>query len=199
MKKTKAILAVIALLVILAAVGGSIAYFTDKAEGDNVFTMGKVSISLAEPNWDPAADHQFMADKTYEKDPTVTNIGKTDAYVRLHVVVSDYSAFRKANPGFSCWSMFGGVGSKWKLIGSPVRDTSTDTVEFVCVYTEVLPASEKTQPAFWTVTIPDFVDSNLIKNIGASFEVTVFADAIQADGFEDYEEAFKAFDEQNNG
>ena len=38
------------------AIGGISAYFTDGDTATNTFTVGKVSIDLQEPNWNPPKD-----------------------------------------------------------------------------------------------------------------------------------------------
>ena len=97
MNKKKTIIAAIVLLLVLL-VGGAIAYFTDKEEVKNTFTVGKVDITLTEPIWDGATDannndipdyaENMMPDTEIDKDPTVTVAADSaDAYVFVRVVV----------------------------------------------------------------------------------------------------------------
>ena len=52
MKKKILTLGLVAALSATAAIGGTLAYFTDTAEKvDNVFTVGNVKIQIAEENW----------------------------------------------------------------------------------------------------------------------------------------------------
>ena len=87
MNKKKTIIAAIVLLLVLL-VGGAIAYFTDKEEVTNVFTVGKVDITLTEPAWNATAAENLMPGATVAKDPTVTVAADSaDAYVFVKVQV----------------------------------------------------------------------------------------------------------------
>ena len=56
MKKKIVTLCVVICLLAVAAIGGTLAYFTDNETATNVFTMGKVDIELTETEWvDPDA------------------------------------------------------------------------------------------------------------------------------------------------
>ena len=76
-------------LAAVAVIGGTLAYFTDKDEAENVFTVGNVNIDLTEPNWD--AEGSKDADTVYpgeplKKDPTVTVDEKSNpCFVRISV------------------------------------------------------------------------------------------------------------------
>ena len=54
--------------------------------------------------------------------------------------------------------------------------------------------NNETKMLFSRVQFPDFVDQELIAAMGDSFEITLNADAIQADGFDNYTDAFYAFE-----
>lgn len=75
-KKLFAIFLCIAMLAI-AVVGGSLAYFTDTQAKTNTFTMGKVGITLTEPEWDKLEKNKdgvmkVYPGQSYDKDPTIT-------------------------------------------------------------------------------------------------------------------------------
>ena len=193
--KRKSVLAVLALLLILTVVNGSVAYFTSRDKVDNVFTVGSVKIRLEEPNWDPTAEHIVVPGVAYAKDPTVVNTGENDAYVRLHCVVSDYAALTGAAPAnYDPATMFGSLGDKWTLQGSP--RVAGDSITYTFCYTEALPAGQRSQPLFETVTMPDFLNTTSIAALGGELTVTLRADAIQSQSFTDWREAFQAFDRQ---
>ena len=89
-KKLVSVFLVVALVAIAAV--GTLAYFTDKEEASNVFTMGNVDITLTEPAWSgtDASTGEQDAPEVYPgealaKDPTVTNIGKNPCFVRVKV------------------------------------------------------------------------------------------------------------------
>ena len=196
MKRWKSLLAVAAIAGILVGARSSIAYFTAKDQTDNVFTVGTVDITLDEPAWDETADHSISPGAVYDKDPTVHNTGDTDAYVRIRVLVTDYAAFRAADPAYDPAAMFTGLDEAWERTGEAKVDTEADTVEYTYTLKEFLPAGADSQPLFKSVTMPPFADTDFTSAAGGSFDVTICADAIQADGFADHTEAFAAFNEQ---
>lgn len=110
-KKTILVAAIAVMLVAALVVGGTLAYFTDMKSADNVFTTGGVKIQLNEQQRDGKGGLEtFQQDKVLypivgsaqgEKDeygmPTaknyvdkmvsVTNTGKSDAYVRAYFAI----------------------------------------------------------------------------------------------------------------
>lgn len=99
-KSNKVIAVVLSLALLLTAVGGTIAWLTDKDKAENVFSVGSVDIQLKETN---AINDTFVATKndgknyfnnvmpgdTITKTPVITNVGKNDAYVRVIVEVEN--------------------------------------------------------------------------------------------------------------
>lgn len=89
--KKAGIIAVSLLTAALLAVGGTIAYFTARAEVKNVVTMGNVKISLTEPLFEGEGPDNsiglIVPGDTITKDPTITNTGKNDCYVRARIKV----------------------------------------------------------------------------------------------------------------
>lgn len=77
-------------LAAVAVIGGTLAYFTDKDEAENVFTVGNVNIDLTEPNWD--AEGSKDADTVYPGEP----LKKTPLLLltRRATLVSSASALR---------------------------------------------------------------------------------------------------------
>ena len=96
-KKTILVAAIAVMLVAALVVGGTLAYFTDTKTADNTFTMGNVAITLDETNADPNAPtgsgrvtenaYTVYPGLTVDKDPTVTNVGANDAWIRAKIVV----------------------------------------------------------------------------------------------------------------
>ena len=70
-KKILSITLVVALVAIAAM--GTIAYFTDKEEVNNVMQFGKVDITLTEPAWNPDPDNKpvLYPGISFDKDPTI--------------------------------------------------------------------------------------------------------------------------------
>lgn len=91
----KALAALLAFVMVLfSLVSGTLAYFTDVTEEkENVFTIGKVDISLDEPHWDPDnhGAHIIMPSKKIDKDPTITVDSKSqDCWAFLKVDMNKY-------------------------------------------------------------------------------------------------------------
>ncbi len=90
--KKAGIIALSLLTAALLAVGGTIAYFTARAEVENVVTMGNVKISLTEPSFAGGTTGgtigPIVPNSVIVKDPTITNIGKNDCYVRAKIKVT---------------------------------------------------------------------------------------------------------------
>ena len=80
-KKIVAMCATVAIAAL--AVGGTLAYFTDKDSATNVFTTGNVDIVLNE-TFD-ADDAKLMPGIDIEKKVAVANKGSEKAYVRVHI------------------------------------------------------------------------------------------------------------------
>ena len=194
-------LSVVAALV----VGGTLAYFTDTKTADNTFTMGNVAITLDEKNANPDAPTGSgrVTENTYnvypglivDKDPTVTNVGSNDAWIRAKIVVkanmeqlNQLGLIEAANDatGEKLAKIFK-LGAGWSYTGNVIMGED-GTFTFVMKYADKLAPNAAT-PVFTQVTIPGetVVDS-------FNFNTNVVAEAIQADGFNTWDAAFAAFD-----
>lgn len=85
MKKKIMALCLVLALSATALIGGTLAYFTDTAEAENVFTVGNVDIELTEPNWNAEEAVTVYPGESLDKDPTVENIGNNPCFVRVSV------------------------------------------------------------------------------------------------------------------
>lgn len=201
-KKIVTVCLVVALLAV-CAIGGSLAYFTDTDNATNTFTVGNVDIQLTEPSWNPAVSHIADPGVAVAKDPVVTNVGANDAWIRVNVTISDATAFSTAmnKHGLNdLGEIFGNHDeSKWTLAskGNIVNDTLTYSYYY---YRPLLAKDgdnvDATEALFDSVTIPAEFTSADMEAIGSDFTITVKADAIQANGFTNVADAFKAFDAQ---
>ena len=214
-KKTILVAAIAVMLVAALVVGGTLAYFTDTKTADNVFTMGNVKIKLDETNVnDPQGDR--VTENTYNvypgavviKDPIVHNTGKNAAYIRATVNVSDwmnlvsayYPDFKEEFPrdGYKAALnlLVGELGEGWSVVGVEAGDTfkiGQFDAKFILKYEGELAAGDSTTAMFQAVTIPAGIDN---ANAGSLSSVKVIAQAIQADGFDTWDDAFAAFDGQ---
>lgn len=195
-KKRIAVFALVAALIALLVGGMTMAYFTDQEDATNTFTVGNVDIQLTEPDW--VAPETTTPGVAYDKNPTVTNIGKNDAWIRVNVTLSDWDAFSKAAATHNVTDLttvFGGFDdSKWTLAGTPKVDTAKDTITYSYYYNAILEKGENTGALFTTVTVPASFTSEEMAALGDDFTINVTADAIQKEGFTTPAAAFAAFD-----
>ena len=204
-------------LVALAAIGATFAYLTDTKTVDNTFTMGNVKITLDETNVnDPEGarvtsnEYNVYPGAVVTKDPIVHNTGKNAAYIRATVNVSNwmnlcaayYPDFKETfpNDGYKAALnlLVGELGEGWSVVGVEAGDTFTIgqfDAKFILKYDGApdgaLAAGADTTAMFQTVTIPTGIDN---ANTESFSGVKVVAQAIQADGFETWEDAFAAYD-----
>ena len=213
MKKKILALSMCIALAAIAIVGASLAYFTDTKTATNTFTMGNVQIKLDETNVnDPEGDrvtsnvYNVYPGAVVTKDPIVHNIGKNGAYIRATVNVSNwmnlvgayYPDFKETfpNDGYKAALnlLVGELGEGWSVVGVEAGDVFTIgqfDAKFILKYDGVLASGADTTAMFQTVAIPAGIDN---ANADSFDEVKVVAQAIQADGFDTWEEAFAAFD-----
>lgn len=200
-------------LVALAAIGATFAYLTDSKTVNNTFTMGNVVIKLDEtdiknPTGDRVTSNEYNVypGAVVTKDPIVHNTGKNAAYIRATVNVSNWMNLCAAyypdfgisypNAGYeqSLLRLVGDLGEGWSIVGVTTGDTFTIgqfDAKFILKYEGALAAGDNTTAMFQTVTIPAGIDN---VNTEGFNEVKVVAQAIQADGFENWEDAFAAYD-----
>lgn len=141
------------------------------------------------------------------KNPYVKNTGTNDAYVRVRVLVP-VSLFAVIDGGPSYWvstamnegqvtseavKAYNAAGYKATNV-KQVERNDIKYYEFDFTYTKALKGGELT---FWNVWSNIAIDKNAtaedLANV-QSFDVIIEADAIQAEGFKNYTEAFAAFD-----
>ena len=200
-------------LVALAAIGATFAYLTDTKTVDNTFTMGNVKIKLDETNVnDPTGarvtsnEYNVYPGAVVTKDPIVHNTGKNAAYIRATVNVSNWMNLCAAYyPDFKYTFgqegykaalnlLVGELGEGWSVVGVEAGDTFTIgqfDAKFILKYDGKLASGADTTAMFQTVTIPAGIDN---ANTESFSGVKVVAQAIQADGFETWEDAFAAYD-----
>ena len=163
--KKKIILSGLLGVVLCIGLATTLAYFTDNKTQENTITMGKVEITLNEPEFSKNEDNHFqgaMPNEEIVKDPTITvNADSSDAYIRLHVSyeglnaqqITEFEAGIQLNAG-------------WKLVGEYIY------------FNEVVKANE-VQEVFHTIVMPNW--GNEVKNL--NFKMNVKAEAVQADYF----------------
>lgn len=221
--KKIALMATSMALVAALAVGGTLAYLTSTDTVTNTFTVGNVSIKLdeAKVGTDGKAltgesaervkenSYKLMPGHTYDKDPTVTVLkGSESSYVRMLVTVTFGKELTEAQLATKLDGIFTGYDSKWVRNGDPKAETKTNgdsekytvvTYEYrynttvAGVNTRNESADNKLPALFTGITIPSDWDGQKLADIGG-FTISIEAQAIQADGFNDAAAAWTAFE-----
>ena len=216
MKKTIAIVALV-VLVAVASVLGTLAYLTDTKTVENTFTMGDVKIKWDEPDVKNPEGERVTSNTytdmapgiVYTKDPVVTNVGPSDAWVRMIVTVENgmnwlglYNENVWTAPQETAFNALinNTLSEEWELTAiAYVPNSERGTTDFVATlkYKTPLATSSATSAAFKEVTIPAKATAKDITtriSQNGTFHIDVKAEAMQANGFETWEEAFAAFD-----
>lgn len=208
-------------LVALAAIGATFAYLTDSKTVNNTFTMGNVAIKLDESKVDQngnAVEGDRVTSNTYNvypgavvtKDPIVHNTGKNGAYVRAVVTIEDgmnwlglYNENVWTAPQEAAFNAMinNTLGDGWELvdIAYDMSGPNHPTSDFVATlkYTNVLEAGKDTTAMFSQIAFPTKLTGNDVTSRidqNGEFGINVVAQAIQADGFENWVDAFAAYD-----
>lgn len=220
MKRRTFTLAVV--ICLLAIVGfGSLAYFQASKNVTNFFAVAGIN-SPTDPTEtiDPDKLFSIKLDETdvrdanvrteegniYEnilpgtrlvKDPTVTNTGKYDAWVRVKVEVSDYTAWATActKHGINDLSAIfdGHVAADWaRGEADEGYDAATDTYTFVYYFNDPV-APNGTATLFEAVVIPAAFDLEDMVSL-STFQIRITGEAIQVANTKDNaKEAFRTF------
>lgn len=171
MKKKITAIALVVCLVAVAVVGGSLAYFTDKADATNTFTVGNVDITLTEPNWDASGSTdapEVYPGEALAKDPTVKNVGANPCFVRVKVTGLDCLA-PASNITYRTDYVDNKLGQHWAF----------NAADGYFYYDQVLAVNETTDALFDQIVIPTDLTNG---NADTKFNVVVSAEAVQAQG-----------------
>lgn len=202
LKKIIAWTLVVALTATLA-IGGTLAYLTDRDSEANVFTVGDVNIDLNEEFNQGSA---LIPGVNIEKKPTITNVGPNRAWVWATVAVP-------AN--LADVIDFSGEGAGWKAWTKAPNTTEIDSMDYALytiLYSAPLDVGDVTDVLFTNVALNQNVD---IDPNGDWYTVTdgdahplnwnnsngdpiiyVSAYAIQTEGFTDVNAAYAAYQRQ---
>lgn len=206
MKKKILTLCMVVALVATAAIGGTLAYFTDEDAKTNTFTMGDVNIHIdewmqdAEKNWVTYTDKQKLAPIAQAKAPfnklvETVNDGSEDAYIRTFITcpAEDYN---ELGYGFNSGATAKDLPrpnvdgdytmhylNKWTDLGKTTVD-GKEVYIFMCEHYEAIPAGDSIL-SMTKVWVYDHVNND---GIGSEIQVKVFSEGIQAENLT-YEEA----------
>jgi predicted ribosomally synthesized peptide with SipW-like signal peptide len=213
MKKKLLAVSIVVVLLVVAAVGSTLAYFTDKTDAaENTFTVGKVKISLDEAKVDESGatildadgnttrvkgnEYKLVPSRSYDKDPTVHVLeGSEKCFIRAYITIDNATNFTNAiagtdKPGVKLLKTFGTLGEGWTAF-EPEEDKIVDdklTIEFR--YATALEAGESTSSIISGFKVPETIKNG---DLTEQFNIEVYAEAIQAENLT-YETAFSALD-----
>lgn len=160
-KKTVFLAAIAVMLAAIAAVGASLAYFTDQKTAQNTFTIGNVKIELTEPGWTDGA--KLLPGVPAAKDPTVTNTGLAPCLVRVNVQWPQDAALSYRTDGET-----GALGDNW-----------LDGEDGYFYYAQPLAAGAETDTLFDEIVLSADTENG---DGVTEYAVTVTAYAVQAQG-----------------
>ena len=161
--------------------------------------------------------YRMIPGLTYSKDPTVTVLeGSEEAYIRVMVTIHNASALNTimASPRHSLSSysdLFVGIDSSvWNYIAyTPNNTDNTVTLEFWYATTvkgfdaNGNKVETKLAPVFTGLKIPETLTSEEINllhgdlaDVEGDFQISIVAHAIQASGFTNQADAWRAFEQQ---
>lgn len=169
MKKKIVTICLVAALAATALIGGSLAYFTDTEQKDNVFTVGNVDITLTEPNWDGSGSQdapEAYPGEALAKDPTVTNNGANPCFVRIKV------------EGLNCLAPADSIAYRTDYVTDKLGDNWVKGTDGYFYYNKVLAVGDTTDALFDQIVIP----TNVTNGYDGTYDVVVKAEAVQAQG-----------------
>ena len=147
----------------LASIGGVSAYLTDFDKKDNQFTVGKVSIEVTEPGFEPAEQKKIEPGKEIKKDPQITNTGLNDAFVYLEVSIPMANVEAAAEDGSRMTQREQELFSfqtptNWTKLSSK---KSGNSQIYVYAYNEILHAGQTTDALFDSVKFLNLIEGQL--------------------------------------
>ena len=205
MNKRKVLALALAVCIIAILACGTLAYFTDSENVTNKFYTASYkpddpvpdpdelfSIKLDETDITKDDNSRTESGNTYAgilpgdeliKDPTVTNTGMYDAWVRVKVTVTDAQAWTDAcaKHGITDLSyIFRGFdASAWdREIDEDEIDLVNDTITYTYYYNDTV-APDGTAKLFDSIIIPEEFDVSDMASL-ATFQLHVVGEAIQA-------------------
>lgn len=137
-KRIKIIILTAAIVCVMAA-GGIMAYFTDEESVSNTFTVGKISLEIQEPNWNPDEAKDITPMKNISKDPRIKNNGVNPEFVFVKIAVPckkivTVNADGSRNEAKETELYQYEVNEGWMEILEPEKDEKAGTVTHLYAY-----------------------------------------------------------------
>jgi|P1105metagenome_2_1110788.scaffolds.fasta_scaffold11100_4 predicted ribosomally synthesized peptide with SipW-like signal peptide len=176
MKKKIVVLSMAIALCAVMIVGGTLAYFTDKDQAVNTFTVGDLDITLTETEWNPQDAHKVVPGANFDKNPVINlETGSEDAWVRAKFVFTAKTASQQsaldALVAANKITLIGLAGTNW---------TKTGNYYYYTVKLEDETGKNATTALFTDVNIAGSgVSVADLEGISGGFDVTVTAEAVQ--------------------
>ena len=182
----------------------------------NTFTVGEVALKLDETDVDETGtpisgadrvtgnEYKLIPGKSYVKDPTLTVIAGSEAsYVRLLVTITKAKEIKEVFGSDFLPENYVTGWDKTKWLSTSVKENQDNSITYEFRYHEVVGGyidGKKEDvvltPLFTNFTAPSELNNESLKKI-EGFEIKVVGHGIQATGFKSPEEAWNAFDEEN--
>lgn len=208
-----------AIILVVATVFGTMAYLTSTDEVNNTFTVGNVKITLDEAKVDTDGspvtgaarvktnEYKLLPGHTYTKDPTIhVDAASEDCFIRAKVTLTnakEWIAIATKYADNKVENIIKGTDDNIWWVSQPAVDETANTVTYTFVYKNESHTDElgkriwtstdsKDLVLFNEIAIPGDLTNDELKSVGAS-KITVVAEAIQADGFDDADAAWAEF------
>ena len=150
------------------------AYFTDMETLHNKITVGHNEIKVVE-DYEPPKE--LIPGTCFKKKVTVKNTGTVPCYVRVFAEVTNSDIAQFLNIEFNT--------EKW-------TEKKSDGYYY---YKEILPVGETTVPLFETVCVKSGADASKLKD----FDILIYGESMQSEGYKDIEDAFDVKEEEQLG
>ncbi|MBR6616666.1 MAG: SipW-dependent-type signal peptide-containing protein [Oscillospiraceae bacterium] len=214
-----------ALLLVAGSVAGTLAFLTASESVTNVFTIGKVALTLDEAVVDSDGkaidaenqrsgegnEYHLVPGKRYDKDPTITvSEDSEEAYVRMMLTVTKASVIQEIIDNDAALEDYADLFDGWDdtvwLYKGFTENKSEDSITFEFRYADKvsgMAGEQKLAPLFTELVAPGSITgeqmNELYTNDGNDdndFKVIVEGHAIQAVGFDTADAAWTAFKAQ---
>ena len=127
--------------------------------------------------WKVVEDNSNVIDKFV----TVKNTGKSDAYVRtIFAFEEDSSLIHIITNG----TKIAGATWEWKDLGQTFELNGTKYSLWVATYNDVLKPGATTIPSLKQIYMDKTANNDYCEKLGDTYEILVFSQAVQADGFD---------------
>lgn len=176
-KKIKTSVTAVSMIGVLM-IGSAMAYFADGDTTTNTFTVGKVSMDLRTPNWDPSDVTMITPQEEFAQDPQIVNDGINDLFAFIEVTVP-YADVKTANENGTVNSakdtqlFTWDVNNGWTQVGNVIENSAAQTYTYVYGYTNV--DASAMEPLAAGATTP------------ALYDYVRFANVIEDEGLEETE------------